>query len=93
MWGVDASEVYARDHRLYHTGSGESFDFGEVVETAANVETMESVPLKDPSQWPLHRQGHAGGRQFRHDHRRRHLRPPDVSIPGMKIAVVARCPV
>ena len=92
MWGVDPSEVYARNHRLYHTGSGESFDFGDVVETAAGVETMESVPLKDPSQWryigkdmPVidnFDMSTGGG-----------IYGADVSIPGMKIAVVARCPV
>ena len=92
MWGVDASEVYARDHRLYHTGSGNSFDFGEVVEAAANIQPMESVPLKDPSQWryigkdmPMvdnYDLSTGGG-----------IYGADVSIPGMKIAVVARCPV
>ena len=92
MWGVDSSEVYARDHRLYHTGSGDSFDFGEVVEAAAGLETAESVPLKDPSQWryigkdmPVvdnFDMSTGGG-----------IYGADVSIPGMKIAVVARCPV
>ena len=92
MWGVDPSEVYARDHRLYHTGSGNSFDFGEVVEAAANIQPMDSVPLKDPSQWryigkdlPVvdnYDLSTGGG-----------IYGADVSIPGMKIAVVARCPV
>ena len=51
-WGVDRSEVYAKDHRLYHTGTGNSFDFGEVVDVAAGITPSTDKPkLKDKSQW------------------------------------------
>ena len=94
-WGVDPGEVYAKDHRLYHTGSGQSFDFGEVVDAAADiaVPTGEDAPkLKDPSQWKYigrdmpvvdNYDMSTGGADF----------GADVTIPGMKIAVVARAPV
>ena len=53
-WGVDPGEVYAKDHRLHHDASGRSFDFGEVVDAAADIEVptgADAPKLKDPSQW------------------------------------------
>ena len=94
-WGVDASEVYAKHHRLHHSASGRSFDFGEVVDAAADiaVPSGDAAPkLKDPSQWKYigrdmpvvdNYDMSTGGANF----------GADVSIPGMKIAVVARAPV
>ena len=94
-WGVDPSEVYAKDHRLYHTGTGEWFDFGEVVDAAADitVPTGDAAPkLKDQSQWKYigrdmpvvdNYDFSTGGGTY----------GADISIPGMKIAVVARSPV
>ena len=94
-WGVDPGEVYAKDHRLHHTGSGRSFDFGEVVDAAADIAVptgADAPKLKDPSQWKYigrdmpvvdNYDMSTGGADF----------GADVSIPGMKIAVVARAPV
>ena len=94
-WGVDASEVYAKDHRLYHTGTGQWFDFGEVVDAAADiaVPTGDAAPrLKDQSQWKYigrdmpvvdNYDMSTGGATY----------GADISVPGMKIAVVARPPV
>ena len=94
-WGVDPGEVYAKDHRLYHTGSGQSFDFGEVVDAAGDIAVptgADAPKLKDPSQWKYigrdmpvvdNYDMSTGGADF----------GADVSIPGMKIAVVARAPV
>ena len=96
-WGVDPSEVYAKDHRLYHTASGNSFDFGEVVDVAAEVnipggEAAPTTRLKDKSQWKYigndlpnidNYDISTGGANY----------GADISIPGMKIAVIARSPV
>ena len=94
-WGVDPSEVYAKDHRLYHTGTGQWFDFGEVVDAAADivVPTGDAAPkLKDESQWKYigrdmpvvdNYDMSTGGATY----------GADISVPGMKIAVVARPPV
>ena len=91
-WGVDPSEVYAKDHRLYHTGTGRWFDFGEVVGAAADivVPTGDAAPkLKDESQWKYigrdmpvvdNYDMSTGGATY----------GADISVPGMKIAVVAR---
>jgi isoquinoline 1-oxidoreductase subunit beta len=94
-WGVDANEVYAKDHRVHHTGSGKSLDFGELAEAAADVKLPEGdakPSLKHPSEWkyigkdmPMvdNHDISTGGASF----------GADISLPGMKIAVVARAPV
>ena len=94
-WGVDASEVYAKNHRLYHTDTGRWFDFGEVVDAASDiaVPTGDAAPkLKDKSQWKYigrdmpvvdNYDMSTGGATY----------GADISVPGMKIAVVARPPV
>ena len=83
-------EVYAKDHRIHHTGTGKSFDFGEVVDVAADI-GLPAGDAKLEAQGQVavevHRQGHAGGRQLRHEHRRRQLRRGHL-LPGMKIAVI-----
>lgn len=96
-WGVDPSMVYARNHRIYNSRSGASFDFGEVVDVAAeiNLPSGEAAPrpkLKHKSEWKYigkdmpvvdNYDMSTGGAVY----------GADVSIPGMKIAVVARAPV
>ncbi|MDZ4730846.1 MAG: molybdopterin cofactor-binding domain-containing protein [Xanthomonadales bacterium] len=96
-WGVDASEVYAKNHRLYHRGTDRSLDFGEVVEIAAEIDVpfgadAPKPKLKDPSQWRYIGKDmpvvdnfdmSTGGADY----------GADYTLPGMKIAVVARPPV
>ncbi len=96
-WGVDPGEVYAKDHRIHHTGSGRSFDYGELVDVAAEIElpTGDGAPkprLKDKSEWKYIGKDMpvvdnyditTGGAAY----------GADLSIPGMKIAVIARAPV
>ena len=82
---------------MHHTGSGRSFDFGELVDVAAGIEVPSGdgamgPKLKDPSQWKYigkdmpvvdNYDMSTGGANY----------GADVAIPGMKIAVVARSPV
>jgi isoquinoline 1-oxidoreductase beta subunit len=92
-WGVEAHEVYAKDHRVYHTATGKSLGFGELVGVAKGIKLPKDKPaLKDPSDWKYIGKDMpvvdnyditTGGATY----------GADVSIPGMKIAVVARSPV
>lgn len=96
-WGADPNEVYAKDHRVHHTGTGRSLGFGELAEAAAAIdlprgEARPKPKLKDQSAWKYIGKGlpivdlydmTTGGATY----------GADVSLPGMKIAVVARCPV
>lgn len=91
-WGVQADQVYAKDHRVFHSGSGKSIDYGALVEEAATLKpTAGAAKLKHPSEWryigkdmPVidNFDSTTGGAVY----------GADVSVPGMKIAVVARAP-
>jgi isoquinoline 1-oxidoreductase beta subunit len=96
-WGVNIQNVYAKNHRIYNSRTGQSFDYGELVSVAAgiNIPVGEAAPklrLKDKSQWKYigkdmpvvdNYDMSTGGANY----------GADVSIPGMKIAVIARSPV
>jgi isoquinoline 1-oxidoreductase beta subunit len=96
-WNVDKADVYAKGHRVHNSKTGESVDYGELVETASKMnlpagEAAPEAPLKDPSEWiyigkdmPMYDNFDitTGGANY----------GADVSIPGMKIAVVVRSPV
>ena len=91
-WGVDAGQVYAKHHRIYNSANGESVDYGELVDVAADIKPAGNPTLKDKSQWKYIGNDMAGidnfdistgGADF----------GADISLPGMKIAVVARAPV
>lgn len=96
-WGTDLQNVYAKHHRVYNSRTGQSFDYGELVDVAAtiNVPAGEAAPklkLKDKSQWKYigkdmpvidNYDMSTGGANY----------GADISIPGMKIAVIARSPV
>jgi isoquinoline 1-oxidoreductase beta subunit len=91
------TDVYAKDHRIHHTPTGRSFDFGEVVDVAADIKVPSAEgagkpKLKHPSRWKYigkdmpvvdNYDMSTGGATY----------GADISIPGMKIAVVARAPV
>jgi isoquinoline 1-oxidoreductase beta subunit len=101
IWGIDASEVYAKNHRLHQRDSDRSLDFGEVVEVAAELANASDWPpadgapkpkLKDPAEWRYIGKDmpvvdnfdmSTGGADY----------GADYTLPGMKIAVVARPPV
>ncbi len=95
-WGVAPSEVYAKNHRLHRKDSEESLDFGEVVDIAANlelpqVEGQSNVRLKEPSEWRYIGKDMAVVDNFDMSTGRA-VYGADVTLPGMKYAVVARAP-
>lgn len=93
-WSVDASQCRAENHRIVHDSSGRSADFGELAASAAKmpIPAPEELKLKKPEEWkfvgvgkPLYDlQDIVDGRaQF----------GLDLKLPGMKVAVIERCPV
>lgn len=94
QWGVDASQVFALQHEVVHRPSARKLGFGALVATARELPmpTPERLRIKSPAErrW----QGKAmpaldavplttGTAVF----------GADVSLPGMKVAAIARPPV
>jgi isoquinoline 1-oxidoreductase subunit beta len=91
-WGVDRSECRAEQGAVIHAPSKRRLTYGRLVEKAASLPVPSDAPLKDPKDWKI-----IGKRVRRLD------TPPkvdgsaqfgiDVKVPGMLVAVLARCPV
>src|SRR5713226_295699 len=91
-WNVDKAECRAEKGAVIHTPSKRRLTYGKLVEKAAALPAAADVPLKDPKDWKS-----LGTRV-------RRLDTPakvdgsaefgiDVRVPGMLVAVIARCPV
>jgi isoquinoline 1-oxidoreductase beta subunit len=91
-WGVDRAQCHAERGVVIHAPSKRRLSFGQLVAKAASVPVPQDVPLKEPKAWKI-----LGTPVRRLDS------PPkvdgtaqfgiDVKVPGMLVAVVARCPV
>jgi isoquinoline 1-oxidoreductase beta subunit len=91
-WSVDAAECRTENGVVVHAGSRRRLKYGELAERAAALPVPEKVTLKDPKDFkfigmPVQRLDLAdkvrGTATF----------GMDVQVPGMLVAVVARCPV
>src|SRR5438552_3591524 len=91
-WSVDKAECRAERGAVIHTPSKRRLTYGKLAAKAAVLPAPAEVPLKDPKDWKI-----LGTRVRRLD------TPPkvdgsaqfgiDVRMPGMLVAVIARCPV
>src|SRR5207248_768992 len=89
---VEKAECHAENGAVIHARSKRRLSYGKLVEKAAALPAPAEVPLKDPKDWKI-----LGTRVRRLD------TPPkvdgsaqfgiDVKVPGMLVAVIARCPV
>jgi isoquinoline 1-oxidoreductase beta subunit len=91
-WAVDPSECSTEPGVVVHARTRRRLKYGELVERAATLPVPETVSLKDPKDFrfigkPMPRLDTPdkvrGTAQF----------GVDVAVPGMLVAVVARCPV
>ena len=91
-WGVAAAECRARSGAVEHPATGRRFSFGDLVNRAALLPVPEQVTLKDPSEFRLIGTDPVGldTRDKVTGQARYGL---DVTVPGMRYAVIARCPV
>ena len=91
-WDVPREECRARESAVVHGPTGRRLDYGALAGTAAALPLPDRVPLKDPSNY------HTIGRSWKR------LDTPgkidgsalfglDTRRPGMRYAVLARCPV
>ncbi|MBN2303892.1 MAG: xanthine dehydrogenase family protein molybdopterin-binding subunit [Anaerolineae bacterium] len=93
-WGVPVEECRAESGVIYHDASGQQAGYGELVEVAATLEVPRraDIQLKDPSEYRLIGQpmGNFDNADFVTG---RAQFASDIQLPGMLVAVVARCPV
>lgn len=91
-WGVPPDECVARRAVITHAGSGRSAPYATFAEAASRLPKPAQVPLKPPSQFEL-----IGKPLQRIDTPAKVVGQAkygiDISVPGMKVATVAACPV
>jgi isoquinoline 1-oxidoreductase beta subunit len=91
-WGVAAGDCRARNSEVLHTPSGRRLRYGALLGTAAKLAPPANAPLKDPKDFRLI--GKTVARLDSPDKvNGRAVFGCDVRVPGMRTAVVARCPV
>ncbi|MGD8643494.1 MAG: molybdopterin-dependent oxidoreductase, partial [Chromatiales bacterium] len=91
-WGVAANACRAENGRVLHEASGRSLSFGALAAQAAEMPVPEAVLLKDPEEFNI-----IGKPVKRLDSPEKSRGTAvfglDVSLPGMRTAVIARPPV
>jgi isoquinoline 1-oxidoreductase beta subunit len=91
-WGVPASECRTESGAVIHTASGRSLRYGALAADAAKLE-----PPKEPKLKPVAALRRVGKTMARTDGphivKGKAVYGSDVRLPGMKYAVMARCPV
>jgi isoquinoline 1-oxidoreductase beta subunit len=95
QWGVDVSDVEAKNHEVVQKSTGKKLGYGELAAAAAKLEVpaTDKLKLKDPSQFRyIGKEGTNIVDGFDISTGRA-IYGQDVRLPGQKYAVVARPPV
>jgi CO/xanthine dehydrogenase Mo-binding subunit len=91
-WGVPRSACTAENNHIKHGASNRSLSYGELVRKAATLPIPSDVPLKQSKDYKI-----VGQRLARMDSPAKVKGDAvfgiDLRIPGMKYAVLSRCPV
>ena len=91
-WKVDRAECHAESGTVVHAKTNRRLRYGELATAAAALPVPKEVPLKDAKSWKI-----VGTRAKRLDTPLKvdgsAVYGIDVKVPGMLVAVVARCPV
>ena len=94
-WGVDVSEVETQVHEVVHKPSGRKLGFGELAADAAAlpVPTEDKIKLKDASAFRYIGKGNVRPTDQVDITTGHAIYGQDITLPGMKFAVIARPPV
>ena len=91
-WGVPRSSCTAESGHIKHAGSGRSLSYGDLVNKASTLPIPSDVPLKQSKDYKI-----VGQRFARVDSpdkvKGQATYGIDFRVPGMKYAVLSRCPV
>lgn len=91
-WGVPAADCSANDHKVLHSASNREMAFGDLAAAAAELEVPEKPVLKPRDQWRYIGKA-TRGIDNRAITNGTAIFGIDATLPGMRHAVVARCPV
>lgn len=91
-WAVNPSECRAENHKVVHPMSGQELGFGELVETARELQVPATADLKDKKDFKFI------GKKLKNKDLGAFLNGSatfgiDIRLPGMVYAAIARCPV
>src|SRR5437868_4685994 len=90
-WGVDRVDCRTERGAVIHTGSKRQLTYGQLAAKAASLPVPENPTLKEPKAWKI-----LGRRVKRLDTPAKVDGSAqfgiDTKVPGMLVAVVARCP-
>ncbi|MFN0313572.1 MAG: molybdopterin cofactor-binding domain-containing protein [Burkholderiales bacterium] len=94
-WGCPISEVKAKNHKVVHTPSGKSLGYGDLAEAASRLPTpkADTLVLKDPKDFRYIGKGKVQITDMHDITTGKAMYAQDISVPGMKYAVIARPPV
>lgn len=94
-WACSDLEVRAENHKVVHIPSGKSLGYGELAATAAKLPTPKAntLELKDASKFRYIGKGNVQITDLRDITMGKAMYAQDISVPGMKYAVIARPPV
>lgn len=90
-WGIDATTCYTANGHVIHKTSGKKMPYGTLAPNAASITPPKEIKLKDPKEHTLI--GKAVKRLDTPDKTNGKAQYGiDIKLPGMLVAVVARCP-
>jgi isoquinoline 1-oxidoreductase subunit beta len=92
-WGVDASDVEAKNHEMVNKKTGAKIGYGDVAEEAMNLPTPSNVTLKMEHQFRYIGKGQIKPVDQKDIIMGKAIYGIDVMLPDMKFAVIARPPV
>jgi isoquinoline 1-oxidoreductase beta subunit len=92
QWQVDPASCAASNGKVMHAGSGRMLGYGDLIDAASRVPVPQNPPLKDPKDFtligkPLKRLDTPGKTDGKV------IYGIDATVPGMKFATLAACPV
>ena len=94
-WGVSNADVKAQNHKVVHIPSGKTLGYGELAEAASKLPTpkLNTLTLKDPKDFRYIGKGEVQLTDLRNITMGKAMYGQDITMKGMKFAVVARPPV
>ncbi len=92
LWAVPAADIQVKNGILSHAGSGRTASFGQLAARAGTLPVPKEVKLKSPDQFIYI--GKDNGKRLDQKNKAtgREVYAIDMTLPGLKVAMIARAP-